>query len=265
MAKPTKDGSGRAALSSSSRGGVADGRSVAEAAWAPLAYGHAARIGLIGDTGTGKTEAARQLIAEYLRRSRGAVLVVDDKEPKARFAGQERLDADDMAARRPDPEPRVVVFRGDVRSGVRVDCEAVARAGWRMAVSGTPVCLVFDELAQACGTSRSRGQWRPGSHTLPLLWSQGRAVGASVIWATQMPQGVPLEVGEQSGVLLCFRLFGRALDRLREWEYVRDDRLAAVIEALPGDDAPPEERGLFVVLRRGRPWDGRVYRFPLAR
>jgi hypothetical protein len=34
-----------------------------------------------------------------------------------------------------------------------------------------------------------------------------------------------------------------------------------VIPSLPGDELPPEQRGYFVLLRRGRPWDQRIYRF----
>jgi hypothetical protein len=30
---------------------------------------------------------------------------------------------------------------------------------------------------------------------------------------------------------------------------------------LPGSELPPSERGYFVMLERGRPWDRRVYRF----
>ena len=47
---------------------------------------------------------------------------------------------------------------------------------------------------------------------------------------------------------------------LRRRDYLGGD-VERVIPALPGDDLPPEQRGEFVLLRRGRPWDGRIYKF----
>jgi hypothetical protein len=34
-----------------------------------------------------------------------------------------------------------------------------------------------------------------------------------------------------------------------------------VLPTLPSREAPPSERGAFLLLRRGLPWDGRIYRF----
>src|SRR3954463_3732673 len=66
---------------------------------AQLDYGEAPHVGLLGDTGTGKTTAMQYLIALYLQRCPGSVFIVDDKELRARFVGQERRDRADLRDR----------------------------------------------------------------------------------------------------------------------------------------------------------------------
>jgi len=57
-----------------------DGRLAAEIAFGPLSQNEGPRIGILGDSGCGKTEAARRLVAEYVRRvPNGVVYCVDDK------------------------------------------------------------------------------------------------------------------------------------------------------------------------------------------
>lgn len=196
------------------------------------------------------------VVAAYLRASPGAVLVVDDKELRPRFPGQERIDVNDLAARPPEKDPRVVVFRGNLRQAIEVDPETVAALAWRMAARGCAVLVVYDELDKAtiCG------QWRRGVSRIPKSFGQGRAVGIASLWGTQSPQAVPLIAFEQSSCILCFRLAGQGLAKLQERDYLQGG-VAQVIEKLPGDEVPPAQRGDFVLLRRGRPWDGVIYRF----
>src|SRR5579864_9021852 len=90
------------------------GEEAAEAALAQLDFGEAPQIGLLGDTGTGKTTAAQYLIRAYLRRSPGSVLIVDDKEMSPRFEGQLRRDVEDLREHPVDfQQGRVIVFRGE--------------------------------------------------------------------------------------------------------------------------------------------------------
>lgn len=244
-----------------------DGEMAAEEAWRPLSFNEGPRIGILGDSGVGKTEAARRLIAEYLKRCPGTVLIVDDKEPQPQFVGQYRRDRAELLARPAEenhPGGRVVVFRGERfdREQGEVDPETIAEIQWSMCQQNLRSLVVYDELDKAC----SGGQWKRGSKST-ILWAfrRGRNSGASSLWGTQETQEVPAGAFNQSSVILCFRLVGAPLRLLEQRGYLNsgaDGRdVGEVISRLPGDELPREERGYFVMLRRGRPWDGRVYRF----
>src|SRR5688572_17041527 len=80
-------------------GTYADGAIAARDALAILKFGEAPRVGILGDSGTGKTHAMRWLIAAYLEmQPRGVALVIDDK-PKLRYKGQLRRDRADAEER----------------------------------------------------------------------------------------------------------------------------------------------------------------------
>jgi hypothetical protein len=214
----------------------------------------------LGDSGSGKTEAAKRIAADYLCRVPGIVVAIDDKELAARFPGQERADLAELATNPPDPEPRLYVLRGDVRAGVQVDPELVAAWAWAMAGRRRPSLAIYDELTRAS----DRGRWLAGKRSLmPKTFGQGRAVGISSVWGTQSPQDVPREAFEQSSVVFCFRLDGLSLNCLVDRNYVLSRDLEDTIRSLPGDDVPPADRGYFVLLKRGRAWDGRVYRYAI--
>lgn len=237
--------------------GRAPGDRAAAVALAPLASGEAPRIGVLGDSGTGKTHANAKVVTAYLRASPGIVLVVDDKELRARFAGQERRDVDELSSRPPDGAGlRVLVFRGCPREAVEVDPETVAALAWRLVGRGQTVLVVYDELDKAA----AYGQWKRGVVKIPKSFGQGRAVGIASLWGTQSPQAVPREAFEQSSCIMCFRLAGRGLALLGERDYL-EGVPPGLIESFPGDEVPPAQRGDFVLLRRGRPWDGLIYRF----
>jgi hypothetical protein len=243
---------------------IAPGTEAAAEAWAPLEYGEGARVGVLGDSGVGKSTAERALIKEWRKRSPGIVIVVDDKGPKQRFEGQPRRDIADLRAHPLDPEgPHVVVLRGDAFAGYKVDREEVAAFAWKLIGRRQRVLVVFDELKEAC----AGGQWKGGAQWLPRCFSQGREVGLSVLWGTQDTQEVPAEAFNQSGRILTFKLAGNGLRLLGARNYlitsppVEPETLEQTIASLPGEDDPPDERGIFVLLRRGRPWNCRRYRF----
>lgn len=244
-------------LAPSPAGKILPGAIAAREALAPLSWGEAPRIGILGDSGTGKTEAAAHLVRAYLASSPGVAVVIDDKHVPARFAGQERRDVASIGRSPLAPEPRTIVLRGDIRNGETVDAESVARFAWALSARRIPVLVVYDELARAAGDD---GRWLPGVEKIPGSFGQGRSVGIASLWSTQSPQQVPRTAFEQSSVILCFRLAGMGLALLRRRDYV-DQPAEAAIAALPGDEVPPAERGTFVLLRRGRPWDGRRFRF----
>lgn len=236
----------------------ASAREACDLAFAPLRWGEGPRIGLLGDSGTGKTHAALELVAEYARRSQGIVIVVDGKGLRTRFAGQERIDYDDVTARPPAPEPRAIILRGDVRAGVDVQPEDAARLSWKLASRPRPFTslVVYDELTDAA----EGGRWKEKHSAIGRAFRQGRDVGISCLWGSQSPQDCPREVFEQSSVILCSRLAGRGLRYLHELDYL-EGGAADVLPTLPGDDSPPTERGVFLALRRGRPWDRTLYKF----
>lgn len=236
---------------------LAPGAEAASEAWAPLAFGEGARVGVLGDSGAGKSTAMRALIDEWLKRSPGVVIVIDDKGPRQRFEGQARRDITDLKRNPIDPKGRrVIVLRGDAFGGYKVDREEVAAFSWKLIGRRQQCLVVHDELKEAA----SGGQWKSGSLWLPRSFSQGREVGLSQLWGTQDTQEVPAEAFNQSSSLLCFKIAGNGLRLLRSRDYISDG-VDEVIAALPSDDVPPAERGEFALLRRGKPWNSRTYRF----
>lgn len=225
-----------------------------------LDFGEGFRVGLLGDSGTGKTTAAVALVQEYLRRSPGLVVVADVKG-EGRFGGQVYATVSDIADRPPDPNAgRVLVVRGDPFHGLEVEPDEVAAWSWKMAARRWRTLTVTDELDQAC----AGGQWRGGKEAwrgaLKRAFIRGRSHGLSQLWGTTVPHNVPVEAFDGSSEIWCFRMAGMGLALLRRRDYLRgiDDE---TIEGLPGEPLPPAERGVFVRLRRGQPWDGRLYKF----
>lgn len=237
--------------------GPTPGDAAAEEAWRSLGFGEAGRVGVLGDSGCGKTEAIKRLIGKYQQRQRGGVVLVVDDKPKVQFAGQLYRDPDDLDKRPPQSEPRVIVFRGDAFSRTGVDPEQVAALQWRLAQKKFPSLVVYDELDRAC----AGGQWKAGA-TSQIGWAfgKGRSVGAASLWGTQETEAVPREAFNQSTVILCFRMMGNPVRLLKQRGYC-EGGVDQIIPRLPGDELPPAKRGYFVLLRRGRPWDGRIYRF----
>lgn len=235
---------------------ITPGDQAAFAAWSPLDEGEAGHIGLAGDTGVGKSTATRALLAAYMKRSPGVVLVIDDKGPRQKFTGEPRRDVADFR-RRPVPAgTRVVVFRGDALKGYKVNRDEVAELAWGIIGRGRACLLVNDELKEAC----THGQWKPKTVWLPRNFSQGREVGLSDIWGTQDIEEIPAEPFAQSHVIFASKLAGNAVRLLTRRRYL-EGVPAGTLESLPGIERPKNERGIFLALWRGRPWDGKFYRF----
>lgn len=239
-----------------------DGKIAAEIALSPLDHGEGPRIGVLGDSGVGKTEAMRRMVNAYLAKMnkyKPAVFIIDDKEARAQFEGQERRDRLDLA-NNPAQPGTPVVFRGDrfSRSHGDVDPEDIADIQWNLAQKGRPSLVVYDELDKAANMR----MWKSGDRS-PVRWAfiKGRSSGAASLWGTQETQAVPAEAFNQSSNLLVFRMMGNPLRLLGERGYLEGGEVGRVIATLPGDELPPNQRGYFVLLRRGRPWDQRVYRF----
>jgi hypothetical protein len=247
----------KAALSNPNPSSVAPGDQAADKAFARLEWGEAPAIGVLGKSGTGKTEAARRLIPHYLRRSKGIVIVVDDKELRPRYAGQCYRDTDEIERRKPAPDPRVVVFRGEPAQMIGVDHEKVAAFQQGLAAQGVPTLCVHDEMSDAA----KYGQWKAGGESLlARQYVKGRVIGVGKLWLTQLPAYVPDEPWTQSTAILCFNVDAGTLARLKKHRWI-DDRLARLISSLPDGNVPPNQRGYFVLLEPECGSDGQVYRF----
>lgn len=201
----------------------------------------------------------RYLVAEYTRRSLGWVLIVDDKDPgRPQFDGQLFVDVVDVASRGLLPEPRVIVFRGDTKFGRDCEPDEIARFAWSMKTKGLQTLVVYDELKHRMLVNY--GVWVSGVEWVPRTFEKGRGVGIGSLWGAQFPQQVPPDPFETTPVILCFKLAGQGLAKLKERGYLSGN-VEEVIRGLKGDGSPPDERGEFVMLWRGREWDGEVYRF----
>lgn len=241
--------------------GLRPGQTAAAASLAQLDFNEAPHVGILGDTGCGKTTATLRLIQLYLQKSPGSVLVVDDKELTTKFPGQQRRDVQDLRDHPIDwQQGRVIVFRGDVAHGVRVDLEEVAELAWVRAGRGRRTLCVWDELIAGREKLTKNAQWRRGVEWLPKSFTMGRSVGIANLWGAQSPQDVPKDCFEQSSSILTFRLAGLGLQRLRERDYLTGGA-DLVVPKLPGPPMPPNERGEFVLLMRGKQWDRYRYKF----
>lgn len=239
---------------------VLDGSIAADKALASVRYGEGPRIGFLGDPGCGKTEAMKQFIAAYLRMCSGIVIVVDDKEPAGTpFAGQLRRDIADLEAHPPDPNgPRVIVLRGSPGSGARgaVDREQVPGLQWKLAQRRRPSLAVYDELDRAC----NGGQFVQTPSEIGYSFSAGRSSGVGAFWGLQQTQNAPAKPFDCSTHIVVVRCVGNPVRLLKARGYC-EGGADKVIPRLPGDELPKAQRGYFVLLERGRPWDGAVYRF----
>lgn len=239
---------------------VLDGEIASAKALTSVRFGEGPRVGFLGDPGCGKTEAMRRMIAAYLRACNGVVIVADDKDPaRAQFAGQMRRDVADLQARPVDPAgPRVVVLRGDAGRGARgaLDYETIPAVQWSLARARRPSLAVYDELNRAC----NGGQWIANPSEIAWSFSAGRASGVGNFWGLQQTQSVPPQPFDNTTHIIVVRCVGNPVRLLKMRGYC-EGGADKIIPRLPGDELPPAQRGYFLLLERGRPWDGAVYRY----
>ncbi len=231
----------------------------------PLSYGEAPRILILGDTRCGKTEIAKRVVAAYLHaEKRGIVLIGDDKNPRqAQFSGQYYRDPDELRERPPRKEPRVLVFRGkqteitDDNDSANL-YESIARYQWKLTGEGEgrPSLAVYDELDRAAEGQ----QWLNNPSAIGWAYGKGGGVGAGSVALTQETEAVPRQPFNQATCIIVVRMMGNPVRLLRKRGYTIGGA-DEVIEQLPGTELPPNQRGYFVVLQRGRPFNGKVYRF----
>jgi hypothetical protein len=219
----------------------------------PTKHGEGFRTGWLGDSRQGKTYAARALVEWALET--GAVdlaVVLDDKLPTPQYPGTYRANVAALKAALPAPEEDAsrLVFRGHtMRTGER--CTSSEIAGWALerAMERTRVLVVVDELRRAA--SPAGREWADRPSETARLFVEGGGLGTSIMWTTQTPQRIPAEAFDQSETLGLFRIDGRGISYLDDL-LLLDRELVRVLPRL--------EKGVFVLWRKGEPWDRKTYR-----
>lgn len=223
---------------------------------AGMQYGEAPCVGFLGDRGWGKSRAMKAAARGWLARNPGVVLALD-KAGGSGFEGQRRVSLSDLRLHPMAPEPRAVVFTGDLAAGLDPDPEEVAAFAWRLRATRTGSLVCVDEL-KWCARG---GWWRKGIRWVPQTATEGRKHDVGLLWAAQSPQDAPREAIEESLHLVVGHMAGLGVRCLRDRDYLLG-MPDGTLEALPGEETVPAGRGRCVILRRGQPWDGRFYRFP---
>lgn len=254
-ATPTAEAGEIAAPKTQTRddGGV---KAVIEACQSAASKGEGYRVGVIGESGGGKTSLLRALLDAM--PFDGLTLIHDEKPGKAtQYAGlrspyvqTDRVGLGHLHRR----DVGTVIFRGDPMRGTVTTAHDVALLAVELGRKQVPVRLVIDELDSAT----TDGGMRLASTAVRFCLTQGRAVNISVLCSTQLPVRMPSEVIDNLTVLVATRCGPRSLQYLRNRAFFDD----AVVEALGRLRAHYEDGapGELVVLRAGRDWDGRVLR-----
>jgi hypothetical protein len=213
---------------------------------APADKGDGWRHGWVGDTGTGKTWAMRELVAVPGQ----LVLIHDDSKAVAEFDCPYLRTPAHLEAMKPEQVRgwHAVAFCGCAWEGIRVQVEDVAALALKYSRIRVRSRLVVDELNRAV----SEGGQALESDSLREAFTAGRSMGLSVAYGTQTPQRIPTVILDQSSSIGIFRLGPRALNYL--------DRVCMFDEEMLGV-ASTLEVGDFVIHRPGHPWDRTIYRF----
>jgi hypothetical protein len=224
----------------------------ASAAWqkitAALRSGQGFRVGFLGVSGSGKTTSAVDLL-RYLEAERLAsvVIVHDVKLPRPQFEGRIEHEADAVVARPPEEYPATIVLR---RKGIDhvPSVERAARVTLHASYSGVPTVLVLDELSHAT-TAQGKEFTAP---SVERIISEGRGIGASIVWLVQLPQRVPTSAYDQSWIVL--HRSGRKVLRYLVDAKILDSAAADVVARLPV--------GQFVLATAEEDFDGAIYETP---
>jgi hypothetical protein len=247
----SKDAAARPALARAPTGAKrALERRPAAVAWEKLAAPRRARqgirVGALGVSGAGKTTGVIEFV-DYVAELVDVTLIYDIKEPQPQYRGQVVHEADIVLNPPPEgfAEPLVLRRRSfDHEPSI----ESAGRVTLQASYDGVPTLLVIDELAKAVSPKGLSFT----SPSVQRLLSEGRALGASLVWTTQLPQRTPIEAFDQSQLLL-FQCGMKALGYLTT-QNVIDQRTADVVGTLAV--------GEFVIVSSGDDFDGVIYQVP---
>ena len=218
------------------------------------------RHGWLGLPGRGKSHAAIATVNWLLETNvADCVLVLDDKGRHPQYDGTFRLNVAQLRVHPPehDENPGIIVFRG---IGARVPAsptelvgctaEEIAAYAWELSLNPTEpvVVVVIDELLRAV----KPGSFHWQGEALRRSFADGRGVGLSVMWTTQLLSRCPTEVTDLTETIGIFQLAGRSLDYAAE-RLKMPAHLLAVVEGLP--------HGHFIIWDLEVGWDGHVWKF----
>jgi len=226
----------------------------ADEAWALLAEPlkrkplEGIRVGALGITGAGKTTGILAFLA-YLEAQKviDVFIVYDVKLPIQQYPGEVVFEAGPLLTAPPEHYPARRVLRRETVDHTP-DLETAARVTKLASYNGIPTMLVIDELKRAT-TKVGRQFVTP---TVSELLTEGRALGASLLWGEQIPQRVPTEGFDQSQLML-YRAGRKALAYL-ENQNVIEPEVVEVVANL--------QVGQFVLVSADADFDGNVYQVP---
>jgi len=206
------------------------------------------RVGALGITGAGKTTGILDFLA-YLEAQRviDVFIVYDVKLPVQQYPGEVVFEAGPLLTAPPERYPARRILRRESVDHTP-DLETAARVTKLASYNGIPTMLVIDELKRAT-TKVGRQFVTP---TVSELLTEGRALGASLLWGEQIPQRVPTEGFDQSQLML-FRAGRKALAYLENQNVIEPE----VVEVVAGLSV-----GQFVLVSADADFDGTVYQVP---
>lgn len=164
----------------------------------------------------------------------------------------------DVVARPLLPGTNTLILRGGI--GVPWEGVPAAEFDWKAVERGKAVLKLRDELVPSVANN---GQWRPKHQRVQQQFIQGRSWKLSLLSCTTALRAVPLDCADNADEVWAFQTRGQALDVLEDREFLIGVP-SGLLASLKGKGSPPEERGEFLRLVSGVPWDGVIYRFGAA-
>lgn len=227
----------------------------------------AIRHAVLGDSGTGKSVHMRWLLGALMREGcADLAFVLDDKDPEPSFhsgqpeleglAVEHRIDLDDATVNPPDAP--IISFRGDWRTGRRCEPEELAARQLAHARDEQPhrlrTVLVLDELKRATNAQDDGDGKKWTAPSCKIVATEGRNMGASLIYGNQSPQEIPRS-GLNNASTLAFHRLGPNAANYIGGTLLFPDEMVEAIRVLQMFE--------YVLWVPGvTSWDGRIYTVP---
>lgn len=157
------------------------------------------RLLFIGQTGSGKSVAARRLL-KLARRRGWRIVIVDPKKDWMKYLGKRYPYAEKglgtvdspWLVKEFNPKLAVQVFQP-------LEWDAVCEAFFKAVIAMRNTIIYIDEITQLASATVVPKE-------IKLIWTQGRSLNIGAWCATQRPKGIPVVVKDQSEVWFLFRV-----------------------------------------------------------